>query len=464
MGLVPSALTLIAVSIFMSAVFGWDLQTTIVVTGASVTFISLTGGSWAVVASDFVQALLIGAVGLVTAWYALDATGGFVNLITEFPADSVISGNNLNYSSLFILWVIVTAIQKMVGTNSVEQAPRYLAAKDGDNARKAAKMSAILSACAIFIWFLPPMASAILYPNLAEMYPTLNNPTEAAYLAFVANMMPAGMLGLLVSAMFASTMSSMDSMLNVKSAMLVKCVYQPFVRKNASEKELLLASKGFTLFIAAGQISVSLILSSMEGLGLFQLMIMALGLLMMPMAVPSFMAMFIRKTPEWSAWSTIIFGMTISFLASRVFNAHWANDTFNLSLTGREINDLNLVITYTAHLTLTVGWFLMTTLFYKAKDISAERQEEIDNFYRNMNTPIEVSEGAVVADNAQRVKLGKIALLFGFFISLLIFVPNDSGRLAFLVCGGLPALVGALLIRSGLKGQKQEAALAPAIQ
>ena len=45
--------------IFLAAVFGFNLETTIIIVGLVVMFMSVTGGSWAVVASDFMQVLIL---------------------------------------------------------------------------------------------------------------------------------------------------------------------------------------------------------------------------------------------------------------------------------------------------------------------------------------------------------------------------------------------------------------------
>lgn len=52
---------------------------------------------------------------------------------------------------------------------------RFLNAKDSINARKAALLAMILMGVGSIIWFIPPWASAILYPNAASAYPELGN-------------------------------------------------------------------------------------------------------------------------------------------------------------------------------------------------------------------------------------------------------------------------------------------------
>src|SRR5690349_19942632 len=56
-----------AVGVFMSAVVHIEMNTLLVILGVVVTIVAFAGGSWAVLASDFVQAFLIVAITVCTA-------------------------------------------------------------------------------------------------------------------------------------------------------------------------------------------------------------------------------------------------------------------------------------------------------------------------------------------------------------------------------------------------------------
>ena len=78
-------------------------------------------------------------------------------------------------------------------------------------------MAMVLMGFGSIIWFVPPWASAILYPDAAAAYPELGNKAaDAVYLVFARNAMPVGTVGLLLAGLFAASMSSMDSALNKK--------------------------------------------------------------------------------------------------------------------------------------------------------------------------------------------------------------------------------------------------------
>ena len=73
------------------------------------------------------------------------------------------------------------------------------------------------------VFFIPPWATAILYPDGISAFDTLGKKAgDAVFLIFAQNAMPAGTVGLLVAGLFAATMSSMDSSLNKASGIFVR--------------------------------------------------------------------------------------------------------------------------------------------------------------------------------------------------------------------------------------------------
>jgi Na+/proline symporter len=67
-------------AIFTSAVFGFQIWQVIVVIGAVVVFYSTTGGSWAVMATDFVQSLIMIPLTVVIGVICLIEVGGMTGL------------------------------------------------------------------------------------------------------------------------------------------------------------------------------------------------------------------------------------------------------------------------------------------------------------------------------------------------------------------------------------------------
>lgn len=453
LGVIQAGIWLNGLAIFTSAVFGISIEWTIAITGLIVMFVSLSGGAWAVVASDYVQMLVIMAISITaTAFVAFEY--GVSNVIAEFPGHLVT--NDVNYVGLFVVWCLMSITKQIFSTNNMYDASRYLVAKDSLNAKKAALLASVLMFAGAFIWFLPPMATAVMGIDLGAMYPTLGNKaSDAAYLAFVDIAMPVGMVGIMIAAMFSATMSSMDTGLNRSAGIMCMNFYQPVIKKGtAGNAELIIAGKIITFLFGIAIILVSLFISSLQNISLFDIMLQMGSLIQMPILIPLFLAIFVRRVPDWSPWATVVVGLVVSLLSKYLLTPDLLGNITGIDFTGRESSDLVFTVSMALHLTVTTGFFFMTRLFYTG--LSPVRDQEVDRFFDDISTPVVSPPGASETDLEQRNKLGTLALIYGATIFLLPLIPQPDGRtaalLGFGLTGGIVFGIGFLLKLSAKKG------------
>jgi Na+/proline symporter len=216
-GLFYASLHLYGLAIFSSSVFGLPINAVIIGVGLVVLIYATTGGSWAVMSSDFLQFLILMPMTLLLAFLALKACGGIEgffdlvkekNLNTEFQI--INSPEQFEGAKFSWLWAIAISTQLIFGANTLNSAPRYFAVKDGREARKAALLAAIMMLLGSVIWFIPPMVGRLLFEDQINAV-DITTPAEAAYAITSMKLLPLGMTGLMVVAMFSATMSSMDS-------------------------------------------------------------------------------------------------------------------------------------------------------------------------------------------------------------------------------------------------------------
>ncbi|CAM2891698.1 sodium:solute symporter family transporter [Vibrio diazotrophicus] len=451
--IVSAGVWLNALAIIASGIFGFDMETTIVVTGLVVLVMSVTGGSWAVIASDFMQMVIIMAVTITCAVVAIIQGGGVGEIVSNFPVQegaSFVSGNDLNYVSIFGIWAFFIFVKQFSITNNMLNSYRYLAAKDSKNAKKAALLACVLMTMGPMIWFMPSWFIAGQGVDLALQYPEAGSKAgDFAYLYFVQEYMPAGMVGLLIAAMFAATMSSMDSGLNRNSGIFVKNFYEPILRPQATEQELVTVSKITSAVFGVAIILIALFINSLKGLSLFDTMMYVGALIGFPMTIPAFLGFFIKKTPDWAGWGTLVVGGIVSYTVGFAINADMVTSWFDLeTLTKREWADLKVAIGLIGHIVFTGGFFIVSTLFYKP--LSEARQKDVDKFFENLDTPL-VSESSEQKklDNKQRKMLGTLIAVAGAGIMAMFLLPNPLwGRFVFILCGAIVAGVGVLLIKA----------------
>ncbi|KIP75089.1 MULTISPECIES: sodium:solute symporter family transporter [Vibrio] len=450
---ISAGIWLNGLAIIASGIFGFDMTTTIWITGLVVLMMSVTGGSWAVIASDFMQMVIIMAVTVTCAVVAVVKGGGITEIIANFPVQengSFVTGNNLNYLSIFGIWAVFIFLKQFSINNNMLNCHRYLAAKDSKNAKKAALLACVLMTVGVFIWFTPSWFIASQGVDLSAHYPEAGSKAgDFAYLYFVEKYMPAGMVGLLISAMFAATMSSMDSGLNRNSGIFVMNFYLPILRPNATEKELMIVSKITSTFFGIAIILIALFINSLKGLSLFDTMMYVGALIGFPMTIPAFCGFFIKRTPDWAGWGTLVVGGIVSYTVGFVITPEMIQNWFDLQpLTGREWSDLKVAVGLIGHLVFTAGFFALSTLFYKP--LEEKRQQDVDRFFNNLATPL-VSDSTEQKklDNKQRQMLGSLIAVSGVGVMAMFLLPNPFwGRMIFVFCGVIVLGVGVALMRA----------------
>lgn len=454
LSVVSGGLWLNGLGVFVSLILKININTTIYLVGIIVMVVSLMSGAWGVVASDFVQALVVSVISIMCAIVALIQVGGPINLIQDYPYGFFL-GKDMNFPIIVIGTFFFFFIKQIQTNNTMFSAYRYLVAEDSKAARKGALLALILMAFGTLIWFIPPWASAILYPDAGVYYKDLlgNRAAEGVYLVFAERAMPAGTIGLMIACLFAATMSSMDSALNRDSGIFVKSFYKPIINPKATDKQLLKAG-----YITSGIIGILIILTAqfyttLRHLSLFDLSMQVGTIIQAPMLVPLFFGLFIRKTPDWAGWVTVLFGALVSVILSKYLTVSNMAEWFSVVLTKREISDLTVMWNILAHLVLTGGFFCLTTLFYR--EPTGERKKETEELFTNLDTPViaeEEHKGNLIYRKEQNFKLGVITLAVGVGVILLALVKNPPlGRLMFVICGLLVMLVGFMLYRESKK-------------
>ncbi|KEI72989.1 sodium:solute symporter family transporter [Endozoicomonas elysicola] len=448
--LLSGGIWLNGLAIVIAVVFDVDMEMTIIVTGLVVLVMSVTGGSWAVIASDYMQMVVIMVVCVICAIVAGVQGGGIGEIVANFPVDdngSFVSGNDLNYLSIFSIWCVSVFFQQTMSLNNITNSNRYLAAKDSKSAKKGALLACILMCLGMFMWFTPSWFIASEGVDLYSIYPEFEKKAvDYAYIYFVKEYMPAGMMGLMVAAIFSATMSSMDTGLNKSAGIFVRSFYLPILRPEASEKELMTVSKIVSTICGLIVIAVALFMHSLKHMDLFNITMTVASLVAFPIAIAPLLGMFIKNTPDWSGWATLLVGGVVSYFVGVSLTPADVEQWFGLNtLTAREWSDIKVIAAVFGHVVITSGFFVSTKAFYKP--LPEKRHEEVETFFEHMATPVvNESEEQTNLDKRQKSIIGKLMILSGSMITLMALIPNELwGRMTYL-SGGLTVLIIGYLI------------------
>lgn len=440
-GLFYASLHLYGLAIFSSAVFGLNINMVIIGVGIVVLIYSTTGGSWAVMSSDFLQFLLLMPMTILLAFLSLKACGGiggFIDLIhqkqltTDFQI--INSPDRFGGAKFSWLWAFAIGTQLIFSANTLNSAPRYFAVKDGREARKAALLAAIMMLLGSAIWFIPPMVARLLFEDQVNAI-AITTPAEAAYAVTSMKLLPVGMTGLMVVAMFSATMSSMDSGLNRNAAIFTKDIYPAWCRlrsrKPMHDKALLRLGQVFSMCMGVIIIFLASYFANHSTHGIFVIMNNIGALLGLPLAAPTLLAIFIRRVPWWSA----IFSACCSLCVS----------AYSLTLTEPMLFHVKVFTI----LGVGIVTFLMTIPFWSTS--TQAYRDKVNVFFKRMHTPVDFEKEIGQANDSTQLRIvGWFAIIIGALIHLLCIVPNSlTDRLGIVFVGMTLLGIGILMMCVG---------------
>ncbi|SFR37009.1 Na+/proline symporter [Robiginitalea myxolifaciens] len=329
-----SAVTLAAIKIGQ-VMLGLTPIETVLIGGTITVIFSAVGGFRGVVYTDFVLffVAIIGAVGAAIYLVNLPEVGGVANLISHENVSGKLSilPDFSDTEALIGLLIIPLAIQwwsawypggEPGGGGYIAQ--RMLAAKNESHAIGATFFFNIMHyALRPWPWILVALASLVIYPDIASIQEAFPNVEESklghdlAYSAMLTKL-PSGLLGIVLASLGAAYMSTISTHLNWGSSYVVNDFYKQQIRKEASEKELVLVGRITTVILMVFSAIFALFLTN--ALQLFDIIIMfgaGTGLI------------FILRWFWWriNSWSEIS-AMFISGLVSILFNLTDLGTTF----------------------------------------------------------------------------------------------------------------------------------------
>ncbi|MCC5834985.1 MAG: hypothetical protein JJU20_09655 [Opitutales bacterium] len=395
---VLGAMYLLAVAVFCSALFGLQIETAIVFLGIIVVTYATLGGRWGVMASDFLQGAILLAVSIVLAVACLIELGGVGPLLDAFrsgdtardyaffKSKGAFPGDQYTWQ-----WALAMGFFQATGVCTLLNAQRYFAAKDGQHARKAALVTLVLLLGGTLVWIIPPVTAQLLF---ADQVAALDLPkaAEGSYAVACMLLLPAAMQGIVVVAMIAATLSTMDTAMNVSSAIVVRDILPAVYRRfaNLPDEMEVLAGRIMTIFLGIVLIFTTLWFARTEGQGVFEWGQYLFALMGAPTAIPLLLCLFIRKVPAYSGIVSIITGFVASITTTQL-GLTFAEKAFWITL-------------------FSVAGFVACLPFWRYA--SESYKAHVRNFFEQMERPVdfELEVGRSV-DSEQKRLLGRILLV-----------------------------------------------------
>ena len=391
---------------------------------------SALGGLKAVIITDFVQFTLamIGSVWGMFYILGLPEIGGLSKLISHPNViDKIALIPDLSDPNLWVPVLLVPlAVQWWASYYPGAEpggggyiAQRMFSAKDESNAVGATFLFNVAHyALRPWPWILIALSSLIIFPELADIknaFPNLPADKlghDVAYPAMLT-LLPSGLLGLVAASLIAAFMSTMSTQLNLGASYLVNDFYHRFIKPDASEKQLVMVGRLFTV--------VSIILGG--GLGLLLTSAGQAFTLLLMIGAGTGMIYILR----WFWWRINAYTEIVAMVSSIIIAGY-----FNFANVGLE--DWQKIVI--GALLTTIVWILATYL------TPPDDEETLRNFVKKVNPGgpgwTKYSDGISsepwpVPNGILCMVLGCVAV-YGFLLGVGQLIYGQTG-LGIIICG-----------------------------
>lgn len=413
MRFLDNMIRLYAIGVFITVVTPLSLEWSIVLSGIIVTVFNIIGGVWSVVVMSTVQFFILILATFILVPLSLDAVGGLGMLYEKLP-DHMTWFNGPKGS---FLWLFAYYIMILIKYNeNWTFIQKFYSVRDERAARKVGVWTGIMFLLFTPLFMLPAITAQLLTPGLPD--------PEMSYVAVSKYLLPAGIMGILFSSMFAATMSSLNSEYNTMAAVFTTDIYKRLINPKASEKKLLFVARLSTAMIGAVMIMGAVYVRYFGGA--FEANKLLTGIIAIPIGIPFILGIIVRRPGVFASILSIAGGVFSGIILNAIPAISW------------EIATL-------IEIAICLVLYFIPSLFSKRKEISPS----VERFFVKMNTPIREGDKPVITPEYQN------ALLLLFSISVVIAgglfvgmsIPSlhlSSGKLSFFV--GLFCLICAALI------------------
>ena len=348
---------LYAIGIFISTATHFSFMESVLISGFAITMFTIIGGVWAVVVMDTIQFVILIFASLIMVPLSLDAVGGLGNLMQNQPDHfNFLNGPNGNMFWIFVYFLLISL--KYNGNWAFIQ--RFYSVKDEPSSKKLGYFTAILFFVFPIFFLLPAIAAT-------EIFPALPNP-EMAYVATAVKLLPSGIMGLMLAAIFSATMSSLNSEFNIMSGVLTNDIYKRLWNSGGTDKHYLWVAR-INIVLVGIVATVGALYVGQLG-GAFEANKLLTGLFAIPLAIPLVFGILFKKPNSTGAIATVVVGILAGFLLNSHPKISWELATL-----------IEIIICFAIF--FSSGWWVPKSIEYK---------ERIDGFFKLINTPLRQDE------------------------------------------------------------------------
>jgi Na+/proline symporter len=309
----------------------------------------VAGGLIATVNTDFIQGIFIIILSFLLIPFGLNAVGGFSGLHAKLDPQmfSLIAQKEL---SLFPVTMLVVS-----GLVGIIAQPHHMAVAGSGKTEMNCRIgwcygNFIKRLCTIG-WALTGLIAAVLVAqgSLAKR--------ELAFGALIKQLLPSGLIGLMIAAILATVIASCAAYMIAGSALFTRNLYKKYLKPAAADSHYLLVGRIVSAALTVGSLLMALYLKSVIDATVHFVTIVAF------VGVPMWVGVIWPRATAKGAWASIIGSSTMFFIAQRI---GWGQGGQLLSA-------------------LIVGFVLAVAVSFLTQPESADR---LQRFFALLHTPV----------------------------------------------------------------------------
>lgn len=425
------------ISVFLTASFlypvakilevstGLPLNTCILLLGGLCILYVSAGGLWAVISTDVLQFVILTAAVIIVVPLSFDKINGVTALIEQVP-DTFYNLLNDEYTFSFLVAFGIYNTIFLGGNWAYVQ--RYTCVKTQKDSQKVGYLFGALYIISPVLWMLPPMVYRVYDPSLSLL------DAEGAYLMMCKEVLPNGLLGLMIGGMIFATTSALNSKLNIASGVITNDIFKN-LRPKSSDRTLMYVARISTILFGVFSILIAMLIPKMGGV--VNVVISLAALTGVPLYLPIIWTLFSKRQTATSNITTTLLSLAINGLFK-----------FITPLMGFSLNRAEEMI---LGVTFPILCLAIFEIYYKAKNKESEKYQSYLIWNKENNArklkEIEENESTEKAGN----NFSKRVIGYGIFASgagiAILGGMADNGQKLIITTGVVFALLGLLMTR-----------------
>jgi Na+/proline symporter len=219
-----------------------------------------------------------------------------------------------------VFWVVLLggiANTLILYTSDQSVVQRYMTTKDEKETGRSIWLNGIISIPVSITFFLLGTGLFAFYYSNPERLAATNPNIDSVFPQFIVGELPAGVAGLLISAIFAAAMSTLSSNINSVASVFTSDFYISIVKK-ASQKRSMMVARISSIVIGILGIGMALVLATWSIESLWDQFNTFLGLLTSGIGALFLMGIFSKRISPQAALSGLIGGLIITLMIKQM--------------------------------------------------------------------------------------------------------------------------------------------------